>query len=134
MDRFAVYRDIRPGYVLFDRLSETVVGLFQDSREAERAAWDLNHRPASEQAYARLGPTAGVDPTGAMSSAQPRYVVRPGFRNFERVVVDQWTEKIVWGPRLDMRAAERKAARLNSTPATSRRPTTGDETDDGRWW
>ena len=131
MDRYAVNRDISPGYVLFDRLSETVVALFQDTRDAERAVWELNHRPASAQPHARLGPAAGMGQTDALSGPNPRYVVRPGFRDFERVVVDQWTERIVWGPRLDMRAAERKAARLNSAAGTGRGPA-GGETDGGR--
>ena len=37
MDRYAVYRDISPGYVVFDTLSDTVVALYHDRREAERA-------------------------------------------------------------------------------------------------
>jgi len=49
MDRYAVYRDISPGYVVFDTLSDTVVALYPDRGDArargpatERAA---THRP-----------------------------------------------------------------------------------------
>jgi len=38
MDRHAVYRDISPGYVVFDTLSDSVVALNHDRRDAERAA------------------------------------------------------------------------------------------------
>ena len=37
MDRYAVYRDISPGYVGFDMLSDTLVALYHDRRDAERA-------------------------------------------------------------------------------------------------
>jgi len=45
MDRYAVYRDISPGYVVFDTLSDTVVALYHDRRDAERAARRLNAPP-----------------------------------------------------------------------------------------
>ena len=41
MDRYAVYFDISPGYVIIDTLS-TVVALYHDHRNAERAARRLN--------------------------------------------------------------------------------------------
>lgn len=45
MERFAVYADISPGYVVFDTLSERVVALYSDVRVAERAAQRLNELP-----------------------------------------------------------------------------------------
>jgi len=119
MDRFAVYRDISPSYVLFDRRTESVVAVFVNRGDAERTARRLNDRPprlASRplRALARRV----TDPT-------TRYAVRPAFHDFERVVVDEWTDKIVWGPRLDMRAAERVAARLNNGPAGNNAHTEG---------
>jgi len=42
MDRYAVYPDISPGYVVVDTLSETVIALYHDRRNAERAARRLN--------------------------------------------------------------------------------------------
>jgi hypothetical protein len=45
MDRYAVYPDISPGYVVVDTLSETVVALYHDRRIAERAARRLNAPP-----------------------------------------------------------------------------------------
>jgi hypothetical protein len=45
MERFAVYADISPGYVVFDTLSERVVALYSDLRLAERAARRLNELP-----------------------------------------------------------------------------------------
>ena len=109
MDRFAVYRDISPTYVLCDRRTDSVVALFVKLGDAERTARRLNDRPprpASLRALARRV----TDPT-------TRYVVQPAFHDFERIVVDQWTGKIVWGPKLDMRAAERVAASWNKSAA-----------------
>jgi hypothetical protein len=37
MDRYAVYRDISPGYVGFDMLADTLVARYHDRRDAERA-------------------------------------------------------------------------------------------------
>jgi hypothetical protein len=45
MERYAVYPDISPGYVVVDTLSETVVALYRDRRTAEGAARRLNDRP-----------------------------------------------------------------------------------------
>jgi hypothetical protein len=45
MDRFAVYRDISPTYVLFDRRTDSVVALFVSRDDAERTARRLNDRP-----------------------------------------------------------------------------------------
>jgi hypothetical protein len=42
IDRYAVYPDISPGYVVVDTLSETVVALYPDRQNAERAARRLN--------------------------------------------------------------------------------------------
>ena len=42
MDRYAVYPDISPGYVVLDTLSERIVALYRDVRTAERAARRLN--------------------------------------------------------------------------------------------
>jgi hypothetical protein len=108
MNRFAVYRDISPTYVLFYRLTEQVVGVFVNERDAERAAQRLNDQPP------RLAPRPVRTLAMRVGRPIPRYSVQPGFYDFERVVVDQWTENIVWGPRLDMRAAERVAASLNN--------------------
>ena len=88
MDRFAVYRDISPTYVLCDRRTDSVVALFVNLGDAERTARRLNDRPprpASLRALARRV----TDPT-------TRYVVQSAFHDFERIVVDQWTGKIVW--------------------------------------
>lgn len=55
MDRYAVYPDISPGYVVLDTLSETVVALYHDRRDAERAARRLNEprRPPSHETEAQ---------------------------------------------------------------------------------
>jgi hypothetical protein len=45
MDRYAVYPDISPGFVVVDTLSETVIALYRHRRHAERAARLLNERP-----------------------------------------------------------------------------------------
>jgi hypothetical protein len=45
MDRFAVYRDISPTYVLCDRRTDSVVALFVNLGDAERTARRLNDRP-----------------------------------------------------------------------------------------
>jgi hypothetical protein len=106
--RFAVYRDISPTYVLYDRVTDDVVALFVDHRNAERTAERLNEQPP-RRARAAL---RSVNPP------KPRYAVRPGLHDFERIVVDQWTQKIVWGPSHDMRAAERVAVTWNKQPIT----------------
>jgi hypothetical protein len=111
MDRFAVYRDISPTYVLFDRRTDSVVALFVSRDDAERTARRLNDRPPRLASLPLRALARRVtDPT-------TRFVVRPAFHDFERIVVDQWTDKIVWGPSLDMRVAERVAASLNNGPA-----------------
>jgi hypothetical protein len=52
-----------------------------------------------------------------MTAPTPRYIVVPGSRLFERCVLDKLTDRIVWGPRREMRAAEREAAKLNRKAA-----------------
>jgi hypothetical protein len=103
-ERFAVYRDISPTDVLHDILTDNVVALFVHQRDAERTAERLNEQP----------PAAA--PCDLPSRATFRYAVWPGLHDFERIVVYQWTEKIVWGPSRDMRAAARVAATLNKEP------------------
>jgi hypothetical protein len=52
-----------------------------------------------------------------MNGSKPRYIVVPGSQLFERCVHDQLTDRIVWGPRRDIRAAEREAVKLNRKAA-----------------
>jgi hypothetical protein len=92
--------------VLHDTLTNDVVALSVHHRGAERTAERLNeHSPAAA-------------PCDVSSRPVFRYAVRPGVHDFERIVVDQWTEKIVWGPSRDIPAAARVAATLNKEPIT----------------
>jgi hypothetical protein len=61
MDSHAVYRDISPGYVVFDTLSDTVVALYHDRRDTERAARRLNAPPL-------IGHVRAVTETGGRRS------------------------------------------------------------------
>jgi hypothetical protein len=62
MDRYAVYPDISPGYVVLDTLSERIVALYRDVRTAQRAARRLN-APAPVGSRVRpVGENAETDP------------------------------------------------------------------------
>ena len=113
MDRFVVYTDISPGYVVYDTLSESVAAVYHHHyRDAERAAERMNGQPFH----------LGSRPDGALArtatAPAPRYVVRPGFRDYQWIVLDQWTLEIVWGPTRNMRAEERLVAGFSNEHLT----------------
>jgi hypothetical protein len=45
MNRYVIYRDISPGYVVVDTLTDRVVALYNNRALAERAAERLNAVP-----------------------------------------------------------------------------------------
>lgn len=112
MNRFVVYREISLAYVLFDMLTKAALALFLHRRDAERAAQRLNARPVTSQRLQRLSPVPHISLARRRTGPIPRYVVRPGFHAFERIVVDRWTKNIVWGPH-NFRGANHAARRLN---------------------
>jgi hypothetical protein len=61
MDRYAVYPDISPGYVVFDTLSERIVALYRDVANAERAARRLNAPPLTGSRVRPIGADAESD-------------------------------------------------------------------------
>ena len=61
MDRYAVYPDISPSYVVVDTLSERIVALYRDVANAERAARRLNVPPLTGSRVHPVGADAEAD-------------------------------------------------------------------------